>query len=478
MELTLKNVGIIKDSTIKLDGLTVMTGPNNSGKSTVGKALYSLIRTEVLSPSEYAEEVSHTKSNCLLALSKELRFDLLTKYINVPSNNIGNTINILTLFMSLNLLGALNRNIEPFTAPDKLGGDIYDHLDDFFNGITKEYLISIAKPNALNDKIFIEYLDGFAEKKKKAYDEYKSIDKYINSSDNVRVFLKNTLSRILRAEYSNQVISNIFGDATDASGQVVLKDDGQIIDSITISGNGDVDSDSFVFNKVGFTNVILFDDAYSVDNLNRKIKSEYKYSHNQHLLYCLKNKPNETVFEEEMLKGEENRVLNLIKDSFPGNISKADTNYTYNDNIIKNLLVQNLATGSKCFATIKQLINNRQISKNSLLILDEPESHLHPEWQNIFAEIIVLLVKEWGIKVLLTTHSPNFLLALDTYMHKDKLSNSVHVYQSKQAPDHSVSFECVDDKINEAYAALALPFLQMDAMHSQLLQKTDGNGED
>ena len=81
MELTLKNVGIIKDSTIKLDGLTVITGPNNSGKSTVGKALYSLIRTEVLSPSEYAEEVAHTKSNCLLALSKELRFDLLTKYL-------------------------------------------------------------------------------------------------------------------------------------------------------------------------------------------------------------------------------------------------------------------------------------------------------------------------------------------------------------------------------------------------------------
>ena len=45
MELTLKNIGIIKDSTIKLDGLTVITGPNNSGKSTVGKVLYSLIKT-------------------------------------------------------------------------------------------------------------------------------------------------------------------------------------------------------------------------------------------------------------------------------------------------------------------------------------------------------------------------------------------------------------------------------------------------
>ena len=280
----------------------------------------------------------------------------------------------------------------------------------------------------------------------------------------------------MRAEYSNQVISNIFGDVIDASGQVVLKDDSQIIDSITISGDGNVDSDSFVFNKAGFTNVILFDDAYSIDNLNRKIKSEYKYSHNQHLLYCLKNKPNETVFEEEMLKGEENRVLNLIKDSFPGNISKADTNYTYNDNIIKNLLVQNLAAGSKCFATIKQLINSRQISKNSLLILDEPESHLHPEWQNVFAEIIVLLVKEWGVKVLLTTHSPNFMLALDTYSMKNKINGVTHFYQSKHNVDYSVSFDCSDENVNDVYAKLSVPFIEMDAMRSSIL--SDYNEED
>ena len=61
MELTLKNIGIIKDSTIKLDGLTVITGPNNSGKSTVGKVLYSLIKTETLPASEYQNEINHLK---------------------------------------------------------------------------------------------------------------------------------------------------------------------------------------------------------------------------------------------------------------------------------------------------------------------------------------------------------------------------------------------------------------------------------
>ena len=38
----IENIGIIEESTVFLDGLTVITGHNNSGKTTVGKALYSV----------------------------------------------------------------------------------------------------------------------------------------------------------------------------------------------------------------------------------------------------------------------------------------------------------------------------------------------------------------------------------------------------------------------------------------------------
>ncbi len=42
MNIEIKKIGIIKDSSIKLDGLTVITGQNNSGKTTVGKVLYAV----------------------------------------------------------------------------------------------------------------------------------------------------------------------------------------------------------------------------------------------------------------------------------------------------------------------------------------------------------------------------------------------------------------------------------------------------
>lgn len=43
MNVRLKNIGIISDSTIEIKGLTVITGHNNSGKTTVGKVVYSLV---------------------------------------------------------------------------------------------------------------------------------------------------------------------------------------------------------------------------------------------------------------------------------------------------------------------------------------------------------------------------------------------------------------------------------------------------
>lgn len=43
MEISLQNIGIVKNSQLTLNGLTVITGKNNSGKSTVGKALYSIL---------------------------------------------------------------------------------------------------------------------------------------------------------------------------------------------------------------------------------------------------------------------------------------------------------------------------------------------------------------------------------------------------------------------------------------------------
>ncbi len=57
------------------------------------------------------------------------------------------------------------------------------------------------------------------------------------------------------------------------------------------------------------------------------------------------------------------------------------------------------------------------ISKKSTLIIEEPEAHLHPHNQAVFAKYLVRLVR-LGLRVVLTTHSP-FIL--------DQLSNLIQV---------------------------------------------------
>ena len=42
MRITLKNIAKVKTADIDIKGITVIAGDNNTGKSTIGKALYSV----------------------------------------------------------------------------------------------------------------------------------------------------------------------------------------------------------------------------------------------------------------------------------------------------------------------------------------------------------------------------------------------------------------------------------------------------
>ena len=44
MKLHLKNNGKIKEADVEIGGLTVLAGENDTGKSTVGKVLFSIIK--------------------------------------------------------------------------------------------------------------------------------------------------------------------------------------------------------------------------------------------------------------------------------------------------------------------------------------------------------------------------------------------------------------------------------------------------
>ena len=57
MELRLENIGMIKEATVKLNGLTVIAGENDTGKSTVGKVVFCIIKAV----SRYEEDFNESK---------------------------------------------------------------------------------------------------------------------------------------------------------------------------------------------------------------------------------------------------------------------------------------------------------------------------------------------------------------------------------------------------------------------------------
>lgn len=59
MKVTIQNIGKIRNAEIEINGITVIAGENNTGKSTIGKVLYSFFNTFFDIENKAIEEKSH-----------------------------------------------------------------------------------------------------------------------------------------------------------------------------------------------------------------------------------------------------------------------------------------------------------------------------------------------------------------------------------------------------------------------------------
>ena len=116
----------------------------------------------------------------------------------------------------------------------------------------------------------------------------------------------------------------------------------------------------------------------------------------------------------------------LIIDDFSGVIYKKNGH---------QINIDNVALGIKGFGLIQLLLKNKQLNERTLLIIDEPEIHLHPNWQVLYAEILVLLSKKLEIPILLTSHSPYFIEALKAFSEKYNFQDKTNFYFSEKSKD-------------------------------------------
>jgi predicted ATP-dependent endonuclease of OLD family len=157
-------------------------------------------------------------------------------------------------------------------------------------------------------------------------------------------------------------------------------------------------------------------------------------------------------------KNEDNYIYRNIEKLIEGRVfyDKNKDEILYEKYSLENKIfkMENTSNGIKMFGFLQILLLNEAIRKDAILILDEPEVHLHPKWQLKYAEVIVELVKN-GVKVLVNSHSPYMIEALKRYSEVEEIEDKTNFYL---AEDGYIEYQ---ESLEDIFEKLVLPIREL-----------------
>lgn len=130
---------------------------------------------------------------------------------------------------------------------------------------------------------------------------------------------------------------------------------------------------------------------------------------------------------------------------------------------LKPYKLDECATGIRAIANFKKLEQLGLLDAQTVLIIDEPEAHLHPEWIVKYAALLIQAVKVYGIHLFVATHSPMMTLALHDIAAAEGLMKRFKCYTTEVAEgetkatlrDMGTEISASFDSFNRAYDLVA-----------------------
>ncbi len=421
MRFVLENVGKITHADVKLDGITVICGENNTGKSTVGKALFGYFTSMY----DWKRKIEVSKQNYV-------------ETFVFQSGKFGPFRNDSPYMLSSKTYNSIKNGVK-----DK--AQLYEIINSIFKDcdVDVEYLTDklYAMQNISDENLLGEYALRYFED----------------------IFNDNIIN--IHAKPRNAEIKALFRNGTNT---VSLTDDDCVISQKeTIRHRAYYISNPFVLDYLNKSHLIS-----KISELERNVIETVVQSREE-----LKNNKAANIIEATANKEKVRRLRELLSRAYKGSTVIKNDLYFYHDEEGNDIDFRSISTGLKSFALIERLLESGKLKSEDVLILDEPEIHLHPEWQLIYAELIVFLQKEFDLTILIATHSFHFLESLKFFTEKYGIPDRGNFYMPKKT-EGGYAIDEEDNTLESLMKSLSQPVFDLSDMKFEFEMEQNHEDED
>jgi len=417
MELKITGVARIAEADLKLNGITVVVGDNNTGKTTVGKALYAFFNS---------------------------------------FSGLEGRMSAMRLKKCYETLGGAWPWLEEdvFRAFLKKEGDSDENLASH----VMDAMVADAESDSDADKRAAAALDGIMKQLRAIRDlDDHEICEQIVTNNFRQVFADEYMPAKARGKAGSQV-------------RLTLKGRPYVLN--LEKGGIHYESGPSLEHAAYF-----IDTPDLMEDLSRHTKCNalgLGLTHEIVRNMQPKADPGESAIDDVLANQKLKRILDRIDSVIHGQVASASNGrIAYADGEMgASFRLANMSRGVRAFALLQTAIRYRALKDRDVLILDEPEIHLHPEWLMEYAELLVVMQEEMDLTVLVTTHSAYFLQALQLYAKKHRRLNRLNAYKAVKADDGNV--EIREELPGENWDKAYLSFLLAANRLRQLRDEVDG----
>lgn len=424
-KFSIKDYHSIKAADIEIDSISVIAGVNGTGKSTISKWLYYM----VCGMTEYINSCRHNMLDAALTITRSSSINLVE--VRSEQEKLNNMYSAL-----------LAIDVNAIDFEENLSSAFEGFMNDFRSDL--QYLILSQKEESEKKRIIKALLNSY-DKAYKIVDVQKAVDDVVKFTDDTFKKWFEQYRQSVSKLNSEQLRKQIFS---------TFKEQNTFPEFIGFAEEG-----VQLYNNDSFKIPLMLKRAIYIDS--PMVLSEQAEGARGVMWHRLA----------ELLKSEERKAsvssfIDIINGIIGGKvdyvvdaITKA-SNITYTLPSGKKIKIADAATGIKSFAYIIRLLECGALDDSTLLIIDEPEAHLHPQWIVDYARILVLLAKEFGVKIVTASHSSMMISAIKYISEKIELAD-VRFYNAEEA-DGQYNFVCKGNDIEDIFHSFNISYDKLD----------------